>query len=74
MFLNQHEFCLYIEKQKRELKFDTYIETVLWFVETESDQDLEHVAKSLNRKIKEAIEIEASDRNMLKERLDLIQL
>ena len=76
MFLKKNEFCLYIERKKRELKFDTYMETVLWYIENEADVDVDYdnVSKSLNRKIKEAIEIEASQRNMLKEKMEFVEL
>jgi hypothetical protein len=74
MFLKQQDFCLYIESKKTELGFDTYLETVIWYIENESDQDFEHVAKNLNRKIIESIAVEANNRNMLKENNDLVEL
>lgn len=54
------DFNLYIEKLKLDKKFDTYIETLVYFIEYESDQEITAIAKHLNKKIVEEIKKEAS--------------
>lgn len=65
MFKNKTDFSLYLEKIKKENEFDTYLETVVFFYENETDQEMEDIAKLLNRKIIDRIECEASDMNMI---------
>lgn len=49
---------MYIEELKRDRHFDTYYDTVLWFVENESDQEVEQVVRVLNKKIVEEMKKE----------------
>jgi hypothetical protein len=59
-------FNLYLESKKIELGYDTYLETLSWFMENESDQEPEQIAKCLNKKITEEITKEANELGMLK--------
>lgn len=81
MFLDKQDFCLHIEKLKLELNLNTYIETILWYLENEFEQvgdevvhDYKYVASCLNRKIKEAIAVEANDMKLVKDFAELIGL
>lgn len=66
MFKNQNEFSLHIENLKQKHEFDTYTETVSWFYENETDHDMEDIAKMLNQKIVNTIQVEAEGRGLLK--------
>ncbi len=66
MFKTSTDFCLHLEKIKIDHEFDTYIEAVTYFAETESDQSYEHIVKCLNKKICDQIAVEAAELNMLK--------
>lgn len=66
-FKDSNEFCIHLENVKRERGFETYMETVVWFSENESDADIEEIAKFLNKKIKDAIQYEAVMSNMMKD-------
>lgn len=61
-----HDVNLLIEKLKVDNEFSTYIETVSYFLENETDQEPEQVAKLLNKKIIEEINQEANSLGMLK--------
>lgn len=74
MFKNNTEFCIHLEKLKQEHQFDTFIETIGWFIENESDQEPEQIARLLNKKILENIEVEARNLNMLKSNSPTIEL
>ncbi len=54
-----------IERIKIDMRFDTYMETILWLHENETDVEIEEIAKHLNQKIVEHLRNEAIDINML---------
>lgn len=54
-----------IERIKIDMQFDTYMETILWIHENETDVEIEEIAKNLNQKIVEHLRNEAIDVNML---------
>lgn len=66
-FRDANEFCLHLENIKRTYELDSYIETVCWYVENESDLEMESVVKHLNKKIMDAIQYEAINLNLLKD-------
>lgn len=66
MFKSKNDFCLYLENLKSELGFDSYIETILHFYENETDQEMEEIAKLLNKKLVDCIEREGVDINLIK--------
>lgn len=66
MFQSSNEFCLYLERVKREQELDSYTETLTWFYENETDLEFESIVRLLNRKIIGHIENEARHNNMLK--------
>lgn len=68
------DFNLKIERLKIEQEFDTYIETISYYLEHESDQEPDKVAKHLNKKIIEEIQKEANELGMLKEQEELVTL
>ena len=74
MFSNKSDFNLHIEKLKIENGFDTYIETITYYIENESDQEPEQIAKHLNKKITEEIHKEANQLGMLKSSEDVVSL
>jgi len=74
MFHSPNEFSIHLEKLKEYHKFDTIIETIVWFAENESDQEYEQIVKMINRKLKQQVEIEARDLKMLKDNSDLVSL
>lgn len=65
MFKDKNEFCLYLESLKAKHKLETYMETLLYFYENETDKEMEDIAKMLNKKIIDCIEREASMSNMI---------
>lgn len=67
MFKNQNEFSLHIEALKVEHEFETYIETLSWFYENETDHEMVDIAKMLNKKIIDCIQVEAENRGLLKD-------
>lgn len=66
MFKNPNEFSLHIETIKQAQGFDSYTETVAWFYEHETDHEMEDIAKMLNQKIINTIQVEAEGRGLLK--------
>lgn len=66
MFRSKNDFCLYLEQMKKDLELDTYIETVLHFYENETDQEIEDIAKLLNKKLIDSIEREGVDLKVIK--------
>lgn len=73
-FKDNNDFCLYLEKIKIEHNMEDYTEALLWYHENESDMDMEQLAKHLNPKILEFIKYEALQKNMLKEKNELVSL
>ena len=73
-FKSSTDFCLYLERIKQEQEIDTYLETVLWYAEHESDLEMEQIVRYLNKKIRDGIEYEARMMNMLKEHDELVSL
>lgn len=65
MFKSKNEFCLYLESLKSKLELGSYIETIIWFYEHETDQEMEEIAKLLNKKLVDCIEREGVDTHML---------
>lgn len=74
VFESQTDLCLHLEHIKLEKSFDTYIETIVWFCENESDIPLEEFAKELNKTIIDHIEVEARAVNMFKDKEPLVTL
>jgi hypothetical protein len=74
LFLNSSEFCEHIESIKVKQDYDTYIESVVYYVEVQSDLSYESVVKLLNKKIMESIQFEAVQENLLKEKLEMVTL
>lgn len=74
MFKNESEFSLYIEELKEEKKFDSIIETLVYFYENETDQDMEDIAKLLNRRLREKIAVEASENRLLVDKIREVRL
>jgi len=66
IFKNQNEFSLYIESIKQEKSFDTYTETIEWYYENETDHEMSDIAKMLNAKIINTIQLEAESKGLLK--------
>jgi len=66
MFRSKNDFCLYLEQMKKDLEFVTYIETILHFYENETDQEIEDIAKLLNKKLIDSIEREGVDLKVIK--------
>ena len=73
MFLTVNDFSLYIEELKVKMEFDTYMETVVYYYENETDHEMEDIAKMLNQKIKDSLHLEAMERGMMKEN-DIVQI
>lgn len=73
-FKNPNEFSIHIEHIKKTQEFDSYIESIVWFAENESDLEIEQIAKFLNKKLREAIEHEANIKNLLKDSSKSVQL
>lgn len=66
MFKSKNEFCIYLENLKNSFGFSTYIETITHFYENETDQEMEDIAKLLNKKLIDCIECEGVDIKMIK--------
>lgn len=73
-FKSSTDFCLHLERIKQEQELDTYMETVLWYAEHESDLEFEQIVRYLNKKIHDSIEYEAIKGNMLKDKDVLVSL
>lgn len=67
MFMSMNDFSIYIEELKMKMEFDTYMETIVYFYENETDHEMEDIAKMLNQKIKNNLHLEAMERGMMKE-------
>lgn len=65
MFKSKNEFCLYLEEMKQKFNFSTYIETIIYFYQNETDQEMEDIAKMLNKKLVDCIGREGVDINMI---------
>lgn len=74
MFLHDNDFSLYIEQLKVQKQFDTYIETVIYYVENESDKEYSNIVRNLNKKIIQSIEREASELKLLKDNIEYCAL
>lgn len=74
MFKDSNDFCLYLEQIKQEQDFDTYMETLVWYSEHESDLEMDQLVRYLNKKIRDVIEYEARVSNLLKENNTLVSL
>jgi len=66
MFKSKNDFSLHIEQIKNKMEFETYIETVIYFYENETDQEMEDIAKLLNKKLIDCIEREGVSVKMIK--------
>jgi len=73
-FKNPNEFSIHIENIKKEQQLETYIQAVVWYAENECDLEIEQIAKFLNKKIRDAIETEANELNMLKDNSKCLDL
>jgi len=74
MFKTNNEFNLYIEQIKKAHKFETYLEAISYFIEHESDEEPEQIAKMLNKKIIEELRIEASANGLFRHHEKVITL
>lgn len=68
-----NDFSLYIEELKVKMEFETYMETVVYYYENETDHEMEDIAKMLNQKIRDSLHLEAMERGMMKEN-DIVQI
>jgi tRNA U34 5-carboxymethylaminomethyl modifying enzyme MnmG/GidA len=68
------EFNLRIEQLKIDHNFETYLETLSYFIDNETDQEPEQIAKLLNKKIVEELSKEASKQGFLKNIEETISL
>ena len=66
MFKDENDFSLYIEELQTKHGFDTLRETIVYFYENETDQEMEEIAKLLNRRLREKLECEATENRLLK--------
>lgn len=66
-FKSSTEFSMYIENLKRDKKFDTYTETIVYFYENQSDHEMEDIAKLLNKRIRDFLEVEAQAKGVIKD-------
>lgn len=73
MFMTVNDFSLYIEELKVKMEFETYMDTVVYYYENETDHEIEDIAKMLNQKIKDNLHLEAMERGMMKEN-DIVQI
>lgn len=73
MFLTVNDFSLYIEELKVKMEFETYMDTIVYYYENETDHEMEDIAKMLNQKIKDSLHLEAMERGMMKEN-DIVQI
>lgn len=74
MYKSSNEFSLHLEKIKQDNGFDSYIETLTFFYENETDHEFEEIVKMLNPKIKAEIEREATSLGLLKTNRALVTL
>jgi len=65
MFKSETEFSIYIEELQHKLGFDSLIDTIVYFHENETDQEMEDIAKLINRRLKEKLEVEAKKNKLL---------
>lgn len=65
--LGSVEFSLHIERLKIKNDFSTYIETLTYFVENETDMEYSEVIKNLSKSILTEVEIEARSMKLLKD-------
>jgi hypothetical protein len=68
------EFNLRIEQLKIDHNFETYLETLSYFIDNETDQEPEQIAKLLNKKIVEELSKEGSKQGFLKNIEETISL
>lgn len=68
------DFSETIERVKKEKGFDTYLETIVHYVETETDFSYEYAMKLLNKHILDHVKNEAIKGKMLKKNIELITL
>lgn len=73
MFADKNEFSIHIEQIQKEQNL-TAIEAVVWFTENETDQEYEQIVKMLNKKLRDKIEYEARQSNLMKDKTKLVSL
>ncbi len=66
-FKSSSDFSMYLENLKRDKQLDSYTDTILYFYENQSDHEMEDIAKLLNKKIKDQLEVEAQQRGLIKD-------
>jgi len=66
--LDTKSFSIKIEKISNELNIP-YMDAIVWYCE-KNEMEVETAAKLINSKIKEAIALEASQLNMMKEKIN----
>lgn len=74
MFIDKTQFSLHIEEIKLKKEFESYIETLVYFYENETDQEMSEITKMLNTKIIEHIRYEAEEQKLLKNNDPIIRL
>lgn len=67
MFKSSNDFCLYLERLKEEQELETYLETVVWYTENESDMEYSQIVKHLNKRILDKIHNEANIHRLVKD-------
>lgn len=72
--ITTNDFNLKLEQLKVDQQFETYLETLSYFLEYETDQEPERIAKYLNKKIIEEIYKEANGSGLLKDQEAIIEL
>jgi len=68
VMLDTKSFSIEIEKISNELNIP-YMDAIVWYCE-KNEMEVETAAKLINSKIKEAIALEASQLNMMKEKIN----
>lgn len=60
------DISMQIENLKVEMKFETYLETILYYYQELTDLDMDAIAKLLNQKIKGCLEVESQNAGLIK--------
>jgi len=66
-FKSSTDFSMHIERLKQELQLDSYTDTIVHFYETQSDHAMEDIAKLLNKKIRDELQVEAQTKGLIKD-------
>jgi|TARA_Y100000034_G_scaffold58237_1_gene71026 hypothetical protein len=63
--MNSKEFSLIIENVVKEKRSITYIEAIVWYCD-ENNIEVETTARLISKSLKEKIQLEAQEKNLLK--------